>query len=289
MTAFLLVAAPASAQQVDHHHDMRMLLSGKADSQIARARQVAAAFSTPEAARAAGYLPRFGDVPLQGEHYTKRDLVLVGTFDLDHPPVLMFVPIKGVPTLVGVAYAYEVKAGEPAPEGFDGDADQWHEHPFLSLPGKRLVMTHVWFVPSAGGPFAHDNPALPFLELDLPVPTAGWLDFDAYRRLGLALSLSQDQLAERLRMVLNQFPDLQQRTAAEREAIRRLIPGLVAAQKAGSAARYRELAGEAERHAAAILDGWRNVPASPAVRDILLKALDELFGAEPFGSGPGSH
>lgn len=289
LAAGVLLALPVAAQQMDHHHDMVMPLSAKADSQIAHAKEIAAAWSTPEAARAAGYLPRFGDVPLQGEHYTNRNLVLAGTFDLDHPPVLMFANIKGVETLVGAAYAYEVKADEPTPAGFDGDADQWHEHPMLALPGKRLVMTHVWFIPSAGGPFAHDNPALPFLELGIPVPTEGWLDFEAYRRLGLALSLSQDQLAQRLRMVLAQYPEVQQRTTVERDSIRALVPQLVAMQRKGDATGYRRVAGEAGRHAATILDSWKNAPTNPVVRGILLKALDELFGGDPFPSADGGH
>lgn len=285
----LAMAAPAAAQQMDHHAMASSPLSAKADSQIAHARKVAFAMATPEAARAAGYFPRFGDVPLQGEHYINRDLVLAGTFDLDHPPVLMFVTEKGVPTLVGAAYAYEVKADEPTPEGFDGDADQWHEHPTLALPGHRLVMTHVWFIPSAGGPFAHDNPSLPFLELGIPVPTEGWLDFEAYRRLGLALSLSGDQLERRLRMVLAQYPEVQQQTAAQRDSIRAIIPQLQGAQSAGDAPRYRGLATEAGRHAAAILELWKCAPTSPVVRDLLLKALDELFGGDPFPSTAAAH
>jgi hypothetical protein len=290
LTAMLLLAAmPLRAQQMDHQHAMAMPVTAKADSQIAHAMEVARAWATPEAAKAAGYMPRFGDVPLQGEHFSNRDLVLAGSFDIDHPPVLMFSTIKGVPTLVGVAYAYEVKADEPTPAGFDGDADQWHEHPFLALPGKRLVMTHVWFIPSAGGPFAHDNPALPFLELGVPVPTAGWLDFDAYRQLGLALAISQDQLSDRLKMVLAQYPEVGQRTAVERDAIRAIVPQLEAAQKAGNAARYRTLAGAAGKHAATILESWKNAPANPAVRSILVKALDELFGGDPFGSGAEGH
>jgi hypothetical protein len=281
----LVTAPPLGAQQMDHHHDMAMPLTAKADSQVAHSKAIAKAWSTPEAAKAAGYQPRFGDVPLQGEHYTNRDLVLAGTFDLDHPPVLMFSTIKGVQTLVGAAYAYEVKAEEPTPEGFDGDADQWHEHPFLALPGKRLVMTHVWFVPSPGGPFAHDNPSLPFLELGIPVPTAGWLDFPAYRQLGLALAISQDGLTPRLKTVLAQYPDVGQRTTAERDSIRALVPKLEAAQKAGNAAKYRELAKDAGRHASVILESWKTAPTNPTVRGIVAKALDELFGGDPFKSG----
>jgi hypothetical protein len=169
---------------MDHHDGMAMRAepTQHARDQIAEARRVAAQLDTPEKARAAGYRPRFGDVPLQGEHFSNPQLVLAGTFDLEHPPILMFAPIGGEQKLIGVAYAYEVRQDEPVPDAFDGAAI-WHEHPALSLPGKRLVMTHVWFVDSPNGPFAHDNPTLAFLERGIGYPPAGWLDAATVRKL----------------------------------------------------------------------------------------------------------
>ena len=133
----MVVAARPLAAQGHEHHASGVQLSPKALAQVAEARQVAAAFDTPDKARAAGYLPRFGDVPLQGEHWIRRELVMNASFDIAHPPVLMFSRVKDVETLVGVAYAYQVTDAAPTPDGFDGDADQWHEHPLLSMAGRR--------------------------------------------------------------------------------------------------------------------------------------------------------
>ena len=137
----MALAAQAMTMPMDHGQMAPPApLTQHARDQIAEARKVASLLDTPDKARAAGYRPRFGDVPLQGEHWSNPQLVLAGKFDIEHPPILMFAPIGGAPKLIGVAYAYEVKEGEPTPDGFDGAA-MWHEHPALALPGHRLVMT----------------------------------------------------------------------------------------------------------------------------------------------------
>ena len=134
-------------------------LTEKARAQLEAARKATQPLGTPEAAKAAGYFPVFGNVPLQGEHYVRFDLVSTGTFDPEQPSVLMFAPVSGTPTLVGAAYAYQHPAGAPVPEGFDGSADVWHSHEELSrIAGKQLVMVHTWFVDAPGGPFARYNP-----------------------------------------------------------------------------------------------------------------------------------
>jgi hypothetical protein len=129
----------------------------------------------------------FGHVPLQGEHYVRVDLVMNGAFDLERPSVLMFSPVRGVPTLVGVAYAFMHPAGAPPPAGFDGAGDVWHAHERLATtPGKHLVMMHAWFVDAAGGAFARYNEALPYLAAGLTPPAAEVLADSAAGRAGAA-------------------------------------------------------------------------------------------------------
>jgi hypothetical protein len=280
-----LVAAPLAAQGMAgmDHGQMAMAgpLTARAKADIAEAQRVASAFDTPEKARAAGYSPRFGDVPLQGEHWVNSALVLSGTFDLEHPPILMFATINGVKTLMGSAYAYEVQQDAPAPDAFDGAA-QWHEHLLLSLPGKRLVMTHVWFVPSPNGPFAHDNPTLAFIERGLPLPRQSWLDTATYRRLSLALSLGQWQIQQpgrgRRGMGLVQNDSALARLQAERDSMTALVPELQADQQSGNAKAYRGVTTEVIALGDRILATVKDVPQDPMVRMFWSQLIEEALG-----------
>ena len=112
----IALAGQGTPMKMDHGDmSMPMPMTQHAKDQVAAARKAAADLDTPEKARAAGYRPRFGDVPLQGEHWTNPLLVLKGQFDIDHPPMLMFAPVGGEQKLLGVAYAYSVKTGDPLP------------------------------------------------------------------------------------------------------------------------------------------------------------------------------
>lgn len=279
ITLPVALAAQAPSMPMDHHDPRAMpaAVTRHTLDQIAEAERVAAAFDTPEKARAAGYRPRFGDVPLQGEHYSNRRLVLAGTFDLEHPPILMFAPIDGREKLIGVAYAYEVKQGEPTPDGFDGAA-MWHEHPALSLPGKRLVMTHVWFVPSPNGPFAHDNPMLAFLERDLDFPPDGWLDAPTLRKLALTLSLARPRTPGSGRAIVGPRNDsLVQLLIAERDTVNALVPSLAAARHAGKRSDYRMIAAQIGGRADKIIATVKQIPADSAGRAFFGRLLDEAL------------
>lgn len=274
------LAAQGSTMPMDHHDHMAMpgALTQHARDQIAEARRVAAAFDTPEKARAAGYRPRFGDVPLQGEHYSNPQLVLTGKFDIEHPPILMFAPINGAEKLIGVAYAYEVKQDEAMPDGFDGAA-VWHEHPALSLPGRRLVMTHVWFVDSPNGPFAHDNPTLAFLERGIGYPPDGWLDAATLRKLALTLSLARRPAPGVSRMSNGSRNDsIVQVLMVERDSVDALVPELEAARRAGLRSEYRRAAVQIGDKADEIIATVKQVPTNPVSRLLFGRLIDETLG-----------
>ena len=162
---------PAGAGHAHGAHGTAVPVSEKARAQLEAARRATAALATPEAARAAGYQPMFGNVPLQGEHYVRADLVAGDRFDVEEPSILIFASVGGTPTLVGVAYAYQRAADAPPPAGFDGAADAWHGHEGLAWEkGKSIVMMHAWFVEAPEGPFARYNPRLPYLAAGLTPP-----------------------------------------------------------------------------------------------------------------------
>src|SRR4029078_1758826 len=96
-------------------------------------------------------------------------------------------------SLVGVASAaYAPLTDSTQPRLFDG-APAWHEHPNLAPPGERLVMLHVWFVPSPDGAFAGTNPNLPLWGARLSAPDSARMRTDSafngrVRRASLALA-----------------------------------------------------------------------------------------------------
>jgi hypothetical protein len=278
LTVPAAVAAQSAPMQMDHGQMTPPApLTAHARAQIARAKLAAEQLDTPEKARAAGYRPRFGDVPLQGEHWTNPALVLAGTFDIDHPPILMFAPINGTPHLLGVAYAYEVKADAPIPDGFDGAA-QWHEHPALALPGKKLVMTHVWFVDSPNGAFAHDNPTLAFLERGIGYPPDGWLDPATLRQLALTLQLAANRPPGSSRAIQGPRNDSLVRVLlTERAEVDSMVPRLEAARTAGNRTGYEAMARSIGAKSDEIIATVKDLPTDPTARIFLGRLIDEAL------------
>jgi hypothetical protein len=279
-------AAPADTGA--HVHGARRgapdSLTPAARAQLDAARRATASVATPEAARAAGFRPMFGHVPLQGEHYVRTDRVLADTFDVERPSVLMFAPVGGKPTLVGVAYAFLHPAGAKPPAGFAGANDVWHAHPGLSpMPGRELVMMHAWFTDAPDGPFARYNPWLPYLAAGLTPPSAAVLADSARGtaalRLGLALA-SATTPPMLFQWIARQGGDaLRGRVTAHQAAITALVPRLRAAERAGDAAERARLAAEAVRHGEALVAEYAAAaPERPIVRRLVDRTVDEFLG-----------
>ncbi|HEY4319981.1 MAG TPA: hypothetical protein VGM77_02295 [Gemmatimonadales bacterium] len=281
------LAAQSPTMTMDHGTmAMPAPLTQHARDQVAEAHRVALLLDTPEKARAAGYRPRFGDVPLQGEHWSNPQLVLTGTFDIEHPPILMFAPIDGTQKLIGVAYAYEVKQGAPTPDGFDGAA-MWHEHPALALPGHRLVMTHVWFIDSPNGIFAHDNPRLAFLERGLPYPPAGWLDDATTRSFALGLSLALHPIPTASRFGgTSHYDSVMTTLGVERDSVDRMVTLLNVARAADNASDYRRLATAIGAEGGRIMATVKDAPVDPMERVLFARMLDEALSDHSMTSHP---
>ena len=168
----LLAAVPVVTAQ-SHNHAVPEPLSSAALRQIRDVEQLAASLSTTERARASGYEPVLGWIPMMGTHWVHGPRMLQGrdAVTLNEPSQLMFSPVDGKDTLVGVAYAYyaPLKDAPAPPVLFDG-APSWHAHPDLAPPGTNLMMLHVWFVSSPDGPFAGLNPFLPYWAAGVTPP-----------------------------------------------------------------------------------------------------------------------
>ena len=259
-------------------------LTAKAEAQIDSVRQAVARFADPVVAEDSGYQPVFGLVPLQGVHYVRPDLIKHGTFELTKPPVLMYAPVQGKPTLVGVAYAYEHPRKQPVPEGFDGPNDDWHSHDELSRdPNEHIVMVHLWLTDAPDGPFARYNPYLPYMAAALKRPSASELTAtgargERARRFAFALAIATHppQLFDVLET--RGGPELTKVAYPHRRALMMIVDSLELAQKRGDSATYDRLVTQTIGHADALVAAYRGTVRSPQAREFIDKALDELMG-----------
>jgi hypothetical protein len=176
-------------------------LTGQSDL-VTTARAATARYQDQAAAIADGYHPMGPDFPGMGVHWVNKALLLTGTVDAAHPPVLEYAAIDGRPTLVGVAYAALVTDSAPRPR-LPVPADKWHTHAgtvdeesFLLShagvhtahtrnTGPRLAVAHAWiWLDNPAGLYETDNWAVPCARLGF-TPPAG-LTADAGRALALA-------------------------------------------------------------------------------------------------------
>ena len=124
----------------------------------------------------------------------------------------------------------------------------------LGSPAAR-DQAHAFFVRDAvrvkGGPFARENPALPYLVVGLEPPTAADVASPDRRTevrvLALALGESYGArmpYARRLEFI-NEDESLAHAVATHRAVIATLVPQLVSAEQQGNRAAFDRLAGEA--------------------------------------------
>ena len=169
---------------------------------VSAARAGTARYQDQAAAIEDGYRAVGPDFPGMGVHWVNKGLLLTGTVDPAHPPVLEYADVGGRPTLVGVAYAALVTDSDPQP-GLPVPAGAWHTHAgtvdeesFLlshagvhsahsQTHGPRLAVAHAWiWLANPAGLYETDNWAVPCVRLGF-TPPAG-LSADAGRALALA-------------------------------------------------------------------------------------------------------
>lgn len=248
ISLMLMVPAALVAQShddmagMDMHDHAAQALSATAQKQIDSVARRAAPLATTAAAANAGFRPVFGWIPTMGEHWVDRALMTRDKqLDRGAPANLMFSKIGGRDSLVGVAYAYFAPLADSTPPRLFDGAPAWHEHPNLAPPGERLVMLHVWFVPSPDGAFAGTNPNLPFWAAGLAAPDSARMRTDSafsgrVRRASLALAEATDTTS--IFPNLERRPDLQPQLAAHRDSIRALVAELRVAEKTKDTARW---------------------------------------------------
>ena len=281
-TAFLLVVAPRlAAQSSSHQHHGAPAVSAVAQRQIQEVENASRAYDTPERAKAAGFEAALGWVPMMGTHWVHGPRMLEGrraNVSLASPSQLMFSPVNGKETLVGIAYAYYAPVADPPPPAIFDGAPAWHDHPDLAPPGTNMQMLHVWFVPSPDGPFAGMNPFLPYWAAGVTPPDVERLRDPAVSQRIRAAALALAEIVEPAGL----FPVLARRPAVKpvldekRAAIRALVPELEAARKANDTARWDAHIGALVDHWAVMRDAYLASALDPTVKARIAKAIDEM-------------
>lgn len=315
------VHAHVRSGNVDAPANRTTVLLALQRAQLDSAVAVALELASPLAARRAGFHriapSSVSDLnPLMGEHWINERNLRGELLDLTRPAYLMFYPLGSSPeqTLVGTAYGTVQLPEAQLPDGFAGNEDEWHIHlPCTSVPGvstllaegvedcralggepgtNRIAMVHVWInIPNPDGPFALDNPALPYVAVGLTPPTADdmanlerarWL-----RALGLALSETYGS-TPRLSSRLELHPDstFAQTVAPLREQIRRLLPRMRLADQNGDAAEFERLGDRAIAEWQHIREAYLDaaLARSPELRSLFQRwfeaALDSMHGSK---------
>ena len=243
-----------------------------ADSVVARAKEAIKPLVDSAALVKAGYVPlAFGPVrdntPFQGQHWlTMMRIVTDPPVDLLHPSFVMYLPLGDSLVPVGVAYSRRITSETAVPSGLAGTPADWHTHVFCrGVPGEgtvladgvddckdrggtptlqQIAMVHTWTIPNPDGPYAHDNPSLPFVATGLTAPAHPTRDDRLFAvALGESYGAKLPQ-AHRIDRVAQRGGAAQQLTVY-RDSIRALVPQLRDAEKRGDAARVSALRNKA--------------------------------------------
>lgn len=202
VTAALAVAPALGAQGHDHAHQTAPAASASPalEAEVEAVRRATERYRDIEVARREGYRLFGMEGPLVGEHWYLPDAVR-RPLDLARPSTLQYATVEGRKVLVGVAYTYYRRPGEPVPDGFAGAGDVWHTHDITRLAraataerpvlraiverrirrgrvgagdGRTLLtMVHAWvWSQNPDGMFAGQHRGLPYLRAGLPASHA---------------------------------------------------------------------------------------------------------------------
>lgn len=288
---------------------LALSLQQSPDSLVARASKVIAPLTDSAALHAAGFTPlAFGPVrdltPFQGQHWLSLGRMVAMAMrnepvDIDSPTFLMYLPVDGKLTPVGVAYTVRIGGQMRPPTTLGGLPAMWHTHMFCrNVPGEgqvladgledctdrggtptrnQIAMIHTWTIPNPDGPFAHDNPALPFIAVGLKPPAHPSRDD---RLFGLALGETYGaKLPEAHRIDHEaQATGTMEVLGTNRSALRDLVPQLREAERTDDRAKFEALRKKAISTYNALLASYRALASTPQIKSRLDVELEEMVG-----------
>ncbi len=213
----------------------------------------------------------------------------------------MYLPVHDSLIPVGVAYSRRISQTAPTPTGLAGTPAEWHTHVFCrNVPGENTVladgvedcrdrggtptpnqiaMVHTWIVPNPDGPYAHDNPSLPYMATGLKPPAHPTRED---RLFGVALGETYGaMLPEAHRIDREAVRSGKEDTLAERRAaLMALVPQLVDAEKRGDRAKFDSLRAKTILAWNALLSAYHILAPTPEIKSRLDIELAQVLGDE---------
>jgi hypothetical protein len=271
------------------------------DSIVARATVAIAALKDTVALRSAGFsvigvATGSKDLtPFQGQHWISFGRFIANEpTDLAKPTFVMYLPRGDSLVPIGVAYARRILE-RSVPTELAGTPAEWHLHAVCrGVPGEgtvladgredcvarggtpagaNIAMVHAWTIANPDGPYAHDNPALPFVATGLEPPAHAMAD---ERLLGVALGESYGAKL----VIAHRIDDMAARAGKNQPLIERraalsaLVPQLRDAQRANDTRKFDALRKKTIDAWNALADEYRAAAPTPEMKarfDVELK------------------
>lgn len=277
------------------------------DSVLAYAKRALEPFGDSAALHKAGYFAiGFGGAekdlsPFQGQHWLAVKAFLKNEpVALEKPWFLMYLPVRDSLMPIGVAYTQRVEANSASPTEIGGIPADWHVHIICrGIPGegqvladgvqdclarggdpgpKQITMVHAWVVPNPDGPYAHDNPALPFIATGLRPPA----HFTSDDRL-FAIALGQSYGARLITAAYIERHAAAANRATKIDSLRATMRGLVddlrAAERAGDTTRYAAARRKVMTTWSGFVDEYRAISPTSQLRAEFDKELESMLMA----------
>jgi len=238
--------------------------------------------------------------PFQGQHWIHfARFVANPAIEITRPNFMMYLPVGDSLVPIGVAYTRRTPADSALPTDLAGSPAEWHTHIFCrNAPGEgnvladgvedckaragmpapnQIAMVHAWTIVNPDGPFAHDNPALPYIATGIKPPTHATRDD---RLLGVALGetygarLVAAHLISRALSKIGPQPKLDERRAALRD----VVPQLRDAERSGDAAKIQAARKKTIEAWNALAAEYRALAPTPEMKARFDLELDQAQG-----------
>jgi hypothetical protein len=226
--------------------------------------------------------------PFQGQHWLAvRQFLTNQPLALDKPTFMMYLPIRDSLIPIGVAYTKRVVANSPSPTEIGGVTAEWHLHVVCrGIPGEgqviadgledclsrggdpgpnQITMVHAWTVPNPDGPYAHDNPALPFIATGLTPPSHFMRDERLFA-VALGESYGARLLAAAYIERYTAFNNRSSKIESYRATMRALVAELVSAERKGDTKQYDALRQKVLANWNAMVDEYHALAPTPQIR-----------------------
>ena len=278
------------------------------DSIISRAQSAITSLADSAMLHKAGYFAiGFGGAakdlsPFQGQHWVQvRRFLQNQPVVIDTPSIMIYLPLRDTLIPIGVAYLKRVVANTPSPTEIGGVPADWHVHIFCrGIPGQgqvladgvqdclerggdpapnQITMVHAWTVQNPDGPYAHDNPALPFLATGLKPPAR----FGRDERL-LSIAIGESYGARLITAALIErytaTAGTPTKLAEHRATMRARVDELLAAERKGDAKGYDAARKKVLATWAIIVNEYHTVAPTPPLAERLDTELQQMLGSE---------